>query len=177
MKASDWSVRSMRTLDWPTPAYYPDKHHMTSSLPHTLHLVTTMKQVWHLIKSFPTLSSPHSFTRYDSSLCVQAEQRNKFIVYSGERAAVGVALGWGYLWIENINDRKDKIGQSLGIQDTDCHVASSVLSADWYRIRISPAPVIIAALHYGTWAETIWDWCTLRTQPAVSGGKVSPSSY
>ena len=43
-------------------------------------------------------------------------QRNEFIVHSSEREEGGV--GWGYLCIENINDRKDKIRQSLGIQDT-----------------------------------------------------------
>ena len=57
-------------------------------------------------------------------------QRNEFIVHSSEREEVGV--GWGYLCIENINDRKDKIRQSLGIQDTalraePCHVAASAL--------------------------------------------------
>ena len=104
-------------------------------------------------------------------------QRNKFIVHSSEREEVGVAQGWGYLWIENINDRKDKIRQSLGIQDTalSCVTWPPQFSAqwhtDWYRIRISPAPVIIAALHYGK-TKTVLD-CTLRTHP-VSGGKVSP---
>ena len=102
-----------------------------------------------------------------SRLC---KETNLLYIQSRE---VGVWQGWGYLCVENINDKKDRIGQSPGgSQDTvswpswprppqQCHT-------DWYRIRVSPALVNIAALHYET-NYTTWHF-RLRIYP-VSGGE------